>query len=372
MSAIGKPAAASRYLDPGLTVEAVQEPCATLADGAAGVAYFLLRHARFGGGERSLEAARCWSERAVSARKRKGAFASESEAFDSIPPTSVLYREPGVWWVRALVASAAGDAQVAEHAGGRFAQAAVRACGKPGDVGWGSAGLLLGCAQLVEAFPEASAVAAVRAAGEQLALELATFTDREGARPGEAALGCLGAAHGWAGVVQALLRWSVATAQPVAGEVPIMLERLMALRRPSGCWPITAGSREVWRGWCHGSAGWAMLWALAWQATGEKDFLTLAEVSARDATADADELAILCCGRAGQAFAALTLFRITREQHWLAAASRVATDAVRVAAAADVPVHSLFNGELGVALLVAELEDPERSAMPLFEALRPG
>jgi uncharacterized protein YyaL (SSP411 family) len=64
----------------------------------------------------------------------------------------------------------------------------------------------------------------------------------------------------------------------------------------------------------------------------------------------------------------LTLYRATGEQRWLSAARRVAQDAERKLTD-DEPVHGLLSGRLGVALLAAELEDPTRSAMPVYETI---
>ena len=342
-------------------------PDASLAFGAGGIAYFLLRHAYFGGGAASLEAAARWAAYAESSRGQPGVFGETSPTLALAQ--SLHFREPGVWWVGALVGAALGEVTRVQCSAGQFVEAAARAYGTPGDVTVGSAGLLLGCARLVETVHDVAAVARVRAAGDRLALDLAAFADREGALPGETALGYLGAAHGWGGVAQALLRWSQATSTSPSAQVLALLERLIGLRRPSGRWPIRAGSREVYRGWCHGSAGWAQLWALAWETTGDERFLALAEQSADDAVdADADN-ASLCCGRTGQAYAALTLYRATRDRRWLTAAHRVAAEAVRLCELDETPPHRLFSGELGVALLTVELEDPDRAAMPVYEAL---
>jgi len=113
----------------------------------------------------------------------------------------------------------------------------------------------------------------------------------------------------------------------------------------------------------------ASAWVAAWQVTGEQRLLGFAEDCAEDAVAACGDSASLCCGHAGQGFAALTLYRATGERRWLTAAHRVAADAVRAAATEDAPAHQLFAGELGVALLAAELEDPARAAMPVYEAI---
>jgi serine/threonine-protein kinase len=346
-----------------------EAPRASLAHGAAGVAYFLFRHSSFGGGQRSLEAAALWSSRAACVRGQRGAFVTHTGPLIAVPGLALHYHEPGVWWVRALVAAARNDRGEVRRSVARFAEAGVRLQAGPWDVNWGAAGLLLGCAQLIESLEDPVALAPVRATGQGLAATLVTLSEHDGALPEETVLGCLGAAHGWAGVAQALLRWSDAIGEPPPAEALVLLERLTGLRRRSGRWPVRAGSREVYRGWCHGSAGWAQLWTLAWQVTGEQRLLSFAEDCAEDAVAAGEDSASLCCGRAGQGFAALTVYRATGERRWLTAAQRVAADAVRAAADEDAPAHQLFAGELGAMLLAAELEDPARAAMPVYETI---
>ncbi len=361
---------ARHYRDRALASAWVAEaPRASLAHGAAGVAYFLFRQGSFGGGQQSLEAAAWWSSRAARVRGQRGAFMTSSGPLSSVPGGALHYHEPGVWWVRALVAAARNDRGEVRRAAARFAEGGARARGAPWDVNWGAAGLLLGCAQLVESLEDPVVLPPVRAMGDGLAAALAALSEHDGALPGETVLGFLGAAHGWAGVAHALLRWSRAIGGPPPAEALALLERLSGLRRRSGRWPVRAGSREVRRGWCHGSAGWAQLWALAWQVTGEQRLLSFADDCAEDAVAAGGDSASLCCGRAGQGFAALTLYRATGERRWLTAAHRVAADAVRAAASGDAPAHQLFAGELGAVLLAAELEDPARAAMPVYEAI---
>ena len=47
----------------------------------------------------------------------------------------------------------------------------------------------------------------------------------------------------------------------------------------------------------------------------------------------------------------------------------MAAGAVRAAANEGAPAHQLFAGELGAMLLAAELEDPARAAMPVYEPI---
>ena len=78
----------------------------------------------------------------------------------------------------------------------------------------------------------------------------------------------------------------------------------------------------------------------------------------------------LCCGFAGLAYALLCLYRQTGEAHWLARARLLAEHAVTSVQAAALGLDSLYKGEVGVALLVAELNAPEQAVMPLFAGER--
>lgn len=90
----------------------------------------------------------------------------------------------------------------------------------------------------------------------------------------------LGAAHGWAGWLYALLRWHVATGTAAAGSVgPAALRRrldeLAAFGQVHGrgmYWPLQTAAPVV-RGplaasWCNGAAGYVPLWSLAHRAFG--------------------------------------------------------------------------------------------------------
>ena len=81
----------------------------------------------------------------------------------------------------------------------------------------------------------------------------------------------------------------------------------------------------------------------------------------------------LCCGFAGQAYAQLNLYRHSGEQRWLRQARILAQKASEAgngfhALRWEGLPHSLYKGDIGVAVLVAEMEKPETAAMPFFEA----
>jgi serine/threonine-protein kinase len=70
---------------------------------------------------------------------------------------------------------------------------------------------------------------------------------------------------------------------------------------------------------------------------------------------------------AGRAYALLCLYRSTGELAWLGRARLLAK---RAASSPGIPpnrLNSLFHGDIGIAMLAADLELPEFACMPFFE-----
>jgi len=215
----------------------------------------------------------------------------------------------------------------------------------------------------------------------------------------------LGMAHGWAGYLYATLRWCQAAARPLP---PGLAARLGELADSAESWG--RGARWRWHGqspaeghglvalaaprwmagWCNGSAGIVHLWTLAsrtptltsesppgtasrGRTTASPDrWLQLAHAAAWHAWEADDQVESLCCGLAGRAYALLDLHQAGAGADWLARARILADRAAAASSAAtiDAPevsqAHSLYRGQLGIAVLAADLERPEAAAMPLF------
>jgi eukaryotic-like serine/threonine-protein kinase len=215
----------------------------------------------------------------------------------------------------------------------------------------------------------------------------------------------LGMAHGWAGYLYATLRWCQAAAWPLPAG---LAARLGELADSAESWG--RGARWRWHGqplaeghglaapaaprwmagWCNGSAGMVHLWTLASRmqapssesnpgtaprgraAAGSDRWVQLAHAAAWHAWEADDQVESLCCGLAGRAYALLDLYQAGAGAEWLERA-RILADraaAASTAAATDPPeasqLHSLYRGQLGIAVLAADLERPEAAAMPLF------
>ena len=348
---------AHRYCD-GAVTGISRPPYSSFGHGAAGVAYFLYRSSSITGDAAARDRAAEWVAVAERSVTDPGAFTGPPPVFPdrrTAPPSSVLFGEAGVWWVAATVHGAAGDEAGVDRAMSRFCALAATCPDDRLDVAAGAAGLLLAAAAIVDLAPQS-----ILPVGDDLARRL------EQAIEGPAPIPWLGAAHGWGGIAHALLQWSRATGTKPGPVLTTLLDALPEARLAAGVWPRRHDTSEVWPGWCHGSAGWAHLWVLAAEVLGDDRLLALAERPAVHAILGRGAGAGLCCGLAGQAYAASALYRATGEPTWLSHARRLAGEAGEAAPGPDFPEHSLWGGDLGVALLTLELDDPAQAVMPLY------
>jgi serine/threonine-protein kinase len=177
-------------------------------------------------------------------------------------------------------------------------------------------------------------------------------------------------AHGWTGYLYAALRWCDASGDPFPSRLEERLDELAAtkvVRGRGAVWPTTVGGTNVMSGWCNGTAGQVFLFTLAHRMLGDAKWLELAELSAWNNWDVPRGPASLCCGTGGRAYALLGLYKHTGERAWLSRARQLANHAASVAEATSLRTNALWRGELGVAVLVADLASPENARMPFFE-----
>jgi serine/threonine-protein kinase len=354
-------------------------PLCSVAHGAAGTAIALHHVAVLRDDPDLLILADEWAVRAAREAGRPDAFRSPAlkldlEATGSVSPFHCL---SGVHGAQVLVSNAMHDALARQRALDAFVAASRRPCHAL-DLTIGKAGTLLANAILLEAVDTDPVLDTreLRALGN--ATTEAVWSQLDGMPP-VAECGpfpYLGIAHGWAGLVLATLRWSLAAGAPLPLALPERLEQLAELARPAGMgvrWSWTndraSAGASTMAGWCHGTAGHVWLWTAAHLALRDDRWARLAERAAWDVYATPQPTANLCCGLAGQAYALLEIYRHTGEQTWLRAAVELAARAaiaVRDIGSPGAIPGSLHKGEIGVAVLAADLCRPEAATMPFF------
>jgi eukaryotic-like serine/threonine-protein kinase len=346
--------------------------------GTAGIAYTLYRLALGRGDAALLALADLWAERARSIAETPAAPSASVLVPERCAPASPFHRVSGIHAVRALIAQAAGDPVALRDSVVAFIASTPGAQTDP-DLTLGTSGVVLASAMLIEAMGEARADPARVALIEHGARGMRDVCDTLeslGDIDASPLLTATGAAHGWAGALFAVLRWCAAT----GGEAPAVVRRrlteLAAHAEPHGRgvrWPWgfdDAGRGTYAAGWCNGTAGMVPLWALAARVTGDASFDDVADRCAwhtwerlRVQAASSD----LCCGDAGAAYALVARYQRTNDAAWLRRAEWLADRAVRRAPARDAAYRdSLYHGDMGIALLIAELEWPSMACMPFF------
>jgi eukaryotic-like serine/threonine-protein kinase len=344
-------------------------PTCSVNLGAAGIAFALTRLGKVTGEAADLEQAERWLS--IAEQRQTDAFAFEDG--DEMTPELLGHVTPfhtrsGLAAVRALLSEATGDQPRQQAALDGFRAATMAPCANL-DITLGRSAVVL-MAALLYAVSDPAWPATRRLAtyGDELSDEI--WREAE-----HTALPYFGIAHGWAGLAYASLMWSRARGAEPHPQARAVLDALATVAEPleRGCrWPLTPphghAPDDHWPGWCHGNAGYVFLWNLARDAYGDERFGELAARAAwlADAPVGASSL---CCGNAGQAYAALNQYRSSGDERWRTQALRVAASAAsngELAGDATSPL-SLYKGHAGLALLAVELEVPERASMPLFE-----
>jgi serine/threonine-protein kinase len=375
---------------PLLTGPAVSAPSTSVNYGAAGIAYALYRMACAGEDAELLALADAWASRAVRQIRDEGAFYDKEIDItkETVGETSLYHSPAGVYAVQALIAQASGNPALQQLATSAFLEASSKDTDKL-DVTLGRAGTILGSAFLLSAAegslsPEMQPLERLRSFGRERAARLWETMESFGPIRESKELSNLGAAHGWAGLLYSILCWSAVSHDPLPSGIGERLQQLGECAEPVGRglrwpWDLTRNANQqggYMPGWCNGTAGYVFLWTLAHKMLGDPDYLAWAEGAAWNVWETAGPIGNLCCGMAGQAYALLNFYRHTEENVWLSRAR----DAARYAVVAQkesigqpgyeqfaLRTESLYKGELGIAVLAADLERPEQACMPLFE-----
>ncbi|HEX7309947.1 MAG TPA: LanC-like protein [Gaiellaceae bacterium] len=177
----------------------------------------------------------------------------------------------------------------------------------------------------------------------------------------------LGPPHGVVGNVLALL--DTAADEKLREETAALLAREAVLEDGLANWPdeaggpLETGDGEIRVQWCAGAPG---IVTSAASYLDEELLLAGAELPWRTEPPAMHKGSSICHGTAGNGYAFLKAFARTGDEEWLARARRFAMHALEQVERRGHGRYSLWTGDLGVALFVADCVDG-RSAYPVLE-----
>lgn len=191
----------------------------------------------------------------------------------------------------------------------------------------------------------------------------------------ETATSNLGIAHGAAGQLYVILKWHEYKKTHPSKKFFIQLDALIDLTIPYGsgiCIPWRNEAQYIFHtmsGWCNGSAGIAMLLCETVQITKEKKYLPIIEKFIWHCWEDSATNPNLCCGLSGRAYALSYYALLSKKSIWHVRAQYLADKAIESSKTVnlkEMPTHSLYKGQLGVALMALEITNTDQVSMPFF------
>ena len=356
-------------------------PTVSVGYGRAGIAHALHLMSCAKDDPRLLAQADAWSLSAERRATEEGAFINEEIGVTGklIGEISTLFGPPGSQATKALIAAAMGDRATQASACAGF----VRLGSRPSDnldATLGLSGILLTSAMLVSADGgRTDTTAVINELGDRVFGALWESIDAYPPIGDGGPVKFLGIAHGWAGFLYATLQWCEATGTDLPTNMSTRLRELAACAEPSGLglrWPSERypgqerSTRNYMSGWCHGTAGYSILWNLAFRILKDQEFSSLAHRAAIYTWEDSDGYASLCCGLAGRGYALLDHYQSSGDSTWIDRAAILVDRAVD--GRSRIPTnmrHSLYKGELGIATLICDLKRPEYARFPFFQPL---
>jgi serine/threonine-protein kinase len=358
-------------------------PKASLTYGAAGIAYALYRIACGRQDADLLSLADVWCRRALSAPDNlESYYNSEIEITPEIVGQTAPYHTlSGIHAVQALVSHAMCDVPSQAAALEGFMAASQKPCDNL-DLALGRSGTLLVSSLLLDTLGEGDVLsrAPLMTFGDEIMESVWQELEQQPPIREGTLITYPGIAHGWAGILYAALCWHESSGTELPSGLEDRLQQLMECAEPLGHgvrWPWVlplgrkGGAASYMPGWCNGTAGHIFLWTAAHRRFHDDTYLRIAEKTAWNAWETTSSVTNLCCGFAGQAYGLLNFYKHTGESFWLERARELASRAAawnsQNYTAFKLAPESLYKGEMGVAVLAADLSAPQAACMPFFE-----
>lgn len=350
-------------------------PTRSVNFGASGISYMFYRMACVREDARLLDLADVWANRAASYPLAfdRSFYADEIEISESSVGRNSIYHGPaGIHLVQCLVDSCRGDHLSLHHSLNQYVDAVKQPC-EFIDIALGKAGLLTGFAILyndlrsIRNFDFVQILSSANAIMNELWNDLDQYPDVR--MPNK--VDYFGIAHGWAGLLYATLYWCSAAGQALPKQFMNRVEQLQHCtiqNKTMISWPVTVIETRPWMGWCNGSAGHIFLWSLLYKHFKDERYLAIADRTAQHMLHDTDAgIYNLCCGMAGQAYALLSLYKVTGEKKYLQNTVDLKQRILNTISIPSDRINSLYKSLPGAAVLLCELERPALARMPLFE-----
>lgn len=361
----------SSFLKNGLSLP----PTCSVNYGAAGIAYMYYRMACIKEEPGLLQLAGVWASHATDfVSQKNNAFASKEALINetTVGKRSIYHSATGAWLVQSLINITNDDSYNIQQSLQQYLHYAKINCDKV-DLTLGKASLLVGSSILVEQLKghNFKELVYIRSFTGGILKEIWQEIEPHPPIHLSNELKYYGIAHGWAGLLYATLLWCIANDKPLPLNFFDRVDQLLLCVKQSDeglYWPVSTQQPKSWNGWCNGSAGYVFLWTLLYKYTVEEKYLGIAKKCADHFYKNAySRNANLCCGMSGKAYAMLNLYNTTFEKSWLHKAQEIEKMIMQQIGSPALHNNSLYKGEVGVAVLLAEMGQPTLSRMPLFE-----
>lgn len=349
----------------------LNSPKASFNYGAAGLAYAFYRESLLDESPQLLALADRFAVLAASMLHEEGALVNHRLGVETktVGDISLYHSASGIHFTQALISHAMGDVVSCDEAIGLFVKSAELPS-KLLDFTLGWSGVLRGSLLLSRMNPKNEGLKKIQRETFEKLSEIVRQSDENLIHP---AVPCLGLAHGWCGILYALLSSCLYDEKSPEPKLEALLHALMGYAHCSKVgvsWPRMTSSKTVSAvdcdnaSWCNGSAGYVWLWGMAYKIYGEKEFLKLATEAASHALHHPDLNPNLCCGLAGRAFAMIHMFQVTGQKRYLDHAQTLYAAARTGDFPQDFSDLSLLKGSLGVDVLGFGLRDPMYAVFP--------
>lgn len=329
----------------------------SLAFGASGIAYSLARTADLLRDSGLLLAADAWIAAAERRASSKRAFLSPAQR-RAVGSGSLAFAEPGLFYAKSIVCSLMGNRAGVESAARQFLILAKSRLSRVADLHRGGLGLALAAKHLTSCVSSTGIQSELSNLSRRY-VRLAWAKTGTDIQPNQ----LLGFAHGMAGQVFATYECGD---RKTGSRVVQQLRETAIPFRKAMLWPVRAGSREVWAGWCNGLAGHLLMWTKLWRDSQDKEDREMLERLAWGVWKYRMPLGNLCCGAPGQAIP-LASFSSTTGDHHQNRKTRDWLHSLRPRWPSAARPESLFGGKLGLLLARIECEYAAPPQFPVYQ-----